>query len=283
MNKTKEEIMIFEKCNFLVIYFFLFLILALSFPNPVKSEVNFGSLCLGCHQSSVLHDQIGHEDCSQCHNGQPELKNITSKKCIVCHPTGDAGMCSLLNYHDPDFGATCLECHAECEDPITTTTTAIQTFNISGTVTGAVSADVPINLTGLASQTVTTDASGNYQFTGLASGYYIITPELERYKFNPENREIPNLTGDISGIDFTSKRACCAAKKIYGEDSDEVNLLRDIRDTVLHKTPEGRELTKLYYQWSPVIVRAMEEDEEFEQEVKEIIDGVLELIEGEAE
>jgi len=44
--------------------------------------------------------------------------------------------------------------------------------------------------------------------------------------------------------------------------------------------PVGQEIIKLYYQWSPVIVRAMEEDEEFKAEVKEMIDGVLPLIRG---
>ena len=52
---------------------------------------------------------------------------------------------------------------------------------------------------------------------------------------------------------------------------------------VLNKTSEGQELIKLYYEWSPAIVKAMEEDEEFKEEVKEMIDGVLELIKIEAE
>jgi hypothetical protein len=47
---------------------------------------------------------------------------------------------------------------------------------------------------------------------------------------------------------------------------------------VLSQTPEGQELIKLYYQWSPAIVRAMENDEEFKEEVKEMVDGVLELV-----
>jgi len=38
-------------------------------------------------------------------------------------------------------------------------------------------------------------------------------------------------------------------------------------------------LVKLYYQLSPVIVKAMEKDEEFKEELKEMIDGVLGLIE----
>ncbi|MBW2183689.1 MAG: hypothetical protein JRF49_07470, partial [Deltaproteobacteria bacterium] len=49
------------------------------------------------------------------------------------------------------------------------------------------------------------------------------------------------------------------------------------------QTPEGQSLIKLYYQWSPVIVKAMEKDEEFKEKVKEMIDGVLGLVVEETE
>ena len=61
---------------------------------------------------------------------------------------------------------------------------------------------------------------------------------------------------------------------------DDLNVLKKYRDNVLSKTQEGQELIKLYYQWSPVIVKAMEADEEFKQEIKELVDEVLPLIEG---
>ncbi len=44
--------------------------------------------------------------------------------------------------------------------------------------------------------------------------------------------------------------------------------------------PEGQEIIKLYYQWSPLIVKAMEGDKAFKQEVKGMSNGVLELIGG---
>jgi hypothetical protein len=46
----------------------------------------------------------------------------------------------------------------------------------------------------------------------------------------------------------------------------------------MRRTPEGQELIKLYYQWSPAIVRAMQADEQFKEEVKQVVDGVLELM-----
>lgn len=70
----------------------------------------------------------------------------------------------------------------------------------------------------------------------------------------------------------------CASEAIYGKDSEEVELLRFIRDNILSTTPEGQELIQLYYQWSPVIVMVIEDDEEFKKEVKSLIDGILVLI-----
>ena len=72
----------------------------------------------------------------------------------------------------------------------------------------------------------------------------------------------------------------CVSELIYGENSPETELLRSLRDNVLSTIPEGQELIRLYYELSPVIVKAMEEDEEFKTQVKEMMDGVLELIDG---
>jgi len=69
----------------------------------------------------------------------------------------------------------------------------------------------------------------------------------------------------------------CPSTEIYGEGSLEVTLLRAVRDTVLRQTPEGREIIKLYYQWSPVITMALRNDKAFKAEMKELIDGILSL------
>ena len=82
-------------------------------------------------------------------------------------------------------------------------------------------------------------------------------------------------------IDVNCESILCAMAALYGESSEEVEFLRYLRDNVLSQTSEGRKIIKLYYQWSPVIVNAMEEDMEFREEVKELTDGVLGLIGGE--
>ena len=70
----------------------------------------------------------------------------------------------------------------------------------------------------------------------------------------------------------------CLVEQIYGSHSDEVALLRAFRDDLLSKTSAGQQMIKLYYQWSPVIVTAMEGDEEFKEEIKEMIGGILRLV-----
>jgi len=54
--------------------------------------------------------------------------------------------------------------------------------------------------------------------------------------------------------------------------------LRNFRDNVLSTTTEGQEIIKLYYEWSPAIVKGMEEDEEFKEEVRELGNGILLMI-----
>jgi hypothetical protein len=71
----------------------------------------------------------------------------------------------------------------------------------------------------------------------------------------------------------------CPTIEIYGEDSEEVALLREVRDNILSKTPEGQQMITLYYLWSPVITNAIKQDETLKAELKSLIDGVLMTIE----
>jgi len=70
----------------------------------------------------------------------------------------------------------------------------------------------------------------------------------------------------------------CIIEELYSEHSKEANLLRYFRDNILSQTSEGQEIISLYYQWSPVIVKAMVEDAAFKNEVNEMIDGILPTI-----
>jgi hypothetical protein len=79
----------------------------------------------------------------------------------------------------------------------------------------------------------------------------------------------------------TAATGPCPSEAIYGEYSEEAELLRDYRDNVLSKTQEGQKLIELYYKMSPGIVAAMEKNEKFREIVKKRIDAILPLIKAE--
>jgi hypothetical protein len=97
------------------------------------------------------------------------------------------------------------------------------------------------------------------------------------------NTAISSTTTIVPQTTTTIGKGPCPAEEIYGEYSEEIKLLRYFRDNVLSQTPTGKEIIKLYYRWSPVIVRVMEKDEDFKGGVKEMIDEVLRLITEEVE
>jgi alpha-tubulin suppressor-like RCC1 family protein len=74
------------------------------------------------------------------------------------------------------------------------------TFAISGNITSGGSAlpAVTVTLAGGTSQTVTTDAMGNYFFGDIPSGTYTVTASLAGYTFSP-----PVRTAYLNGIDAT--------------------------------------------------------------------------------
>jgi subtilisin family serine protease len=159
-----------------------------------------------------------------------------------------------------------------------------KTYSISGCVTGDITANVSIKLTGTVSSFTTTNEDGYYTFLDLDGGYYVLMPDDDDYDFEPAKYTIQNLTNNLSGADFVATRKkSCVAKAIYGEDSKEIEHLRMIRDHILSRTYEGRQLIKLYYQWSPIIVELIEADSEFKQKIKELIDSTIPIIGKELE
>jgi hypothetical protein len=78
------------------------------------------------------------------------------------------------------------------------------TYAISGAVTTAAGAAIPGVSISNGSTTVTTNASGQYSFTGLASGRsYTLTPSLSGYTFSPVSQSVPVNGANVTGRNFT--------------------------------------------------------------------------------
>lgn len=82
---------------------------------------------------------------------------------------------------------------------------AAATSSLSGTVSGAVAQNVTITLSGANTGSVMTDADGNYSFSGLAAGNYMVTPSLAGYIFSPVNSAVTTVGGgNVTVGNFTS-------------------------------------------------------------------------------
>jgi hypothetical protein len=93
------------------------------------------------------------------------------------------------------------------------TATAPQTYSISGTISPATSgAGSLLTLSGSASATTMSDASGNYSFMGLSNGSYVVTASGQGVTYTPVSQPITIAGTNVSGINFT---ATSAAKVIF--------------------------------------------------------------------
>ncbi len=72
------------------------------------------------------------------------------------------------------------------------------------TAGGAALPGVTVTLSGAASASTITDASGRYAFAGLQNGTYTITPSMTGSTFTPADRTAIVNYADISGLDFTA-------------------------------------------------------------------------------
>ena len=86
------------------------------------------------------------------------------------------------------------------------TATAVIYYNISGTVSynGTGLSGVTMTLSGSGTGSETTDASGNYIFTGLSNGTYTVTPSLSGYIFTPTGMSVTISGANKTGVNFTA-------------------------------------------------------------------------------
>jgi parallel beta-helix repeat protein len=78
------------------------------------------------------------------------------------------------------------------------------TYSLSGTISPAdLGAGATLTLGGAANVTTVADSSGNFQFTGLASGSYSLTPSKVSFTFIPATQHAMIGANDASGVDFT--------------------------------------------------------------------------------
>ena len=111
---------------------------------------------------------------------------------------------------------------SSCEPGPSSNTSTPAGFSISGGVSGSALQGVHINLSGTATGNTTTDASGNYSFTGLAAGDYTVTPSLAGFIFSPVSDVVTVSGADVIGNNFTETASAAPTSILSGTASGAV-------------------------------------------------------------
>jgi hypothetical protein len=177
--------------------------------------------------------------------------------------------------------------------PTTTTTTSIiitTTIYITSTTSTSILADCAVYVSVSPPEGGTTNPPpGSYflqgcttrclTFTAIPNPGYSFSHWKEGVEISTENpRNICGwgeaVFGKIPTTTTTTSKPC-AAETIYGENSEQTELLRKYRDTVLSKTPEGQEVIKTYYKFSPTVTNLLEQRPLLKNRAKAFIDSML--------
>ena len=82
-------------------------------------------------------------------------------------------------------------------------------------------------------------------------------------------------TAVITTSSTTTAADYCVVETMYGASSEKAQFFRWVRDEILSKSPEGRKIMGIYYTWSPVIVKMMDEDEDCKGKVHQLFDEIV--------
>jgi RHS repeat-associated protein len=111
-------------------------------------------------------------------------------------------------------------------------TATIPTYTISGTISGGHGDSVA--LSGAATATATADSSGNYSFTGLANGNYVVTPGTVGYTISPASQSVTISGENIPGVNFTGTALTYTISgTISGGGGSTVNLTGTVNATTV--------------------------------------------------
>jgi hypothetical protein len=162
--------------------------------------------------------------------------------------------------------------------PVTTSTTTISSTSTT------ISATTSIITTSTISPVTTPTTTISPASTTISATTSIITTSTTSPVTTPTTTISPTSTTTTTQLSTTTAEPTttstiqsgpCAAEAIYGENSEETELLRKYRDKVLSKTPEGPKIITTYYKFSPTVTMLLEQRPLLKNRAKTLIDGML--------
>jgi len=134
---------------------------------------------------------------------------------------------------------------------------------------GFSSGDTSPTTTVPSNQTSTTTSSSSNTSTSIAISTTTTSTQ------NTTSTVFITTTTTIRGI---PGKPSCAAEAVLNGDEESLSLLRDFRDNDLLKSETGKKYVDLYYQYSPAIVKLIEQNPDLKQQVRTSIMAIMPTI-----
>jgi hypothetical protein len=89
------------------------------------------------------------------------------------------------------------------------------TYSISGTIAPAsAGSGSTLALSGPATASTAANSSGNYSFTGLANGTYVVTPSASGYSFTPTVQTVTINGANATGVNFSASQSSSSSYSV---------------------------------------------------------------------
>lgn len=144
-----------------------------------------------------------------------------------------------------------------CAGAVSPSSSSSATYSISGTISPASAGNgTTVSLSGRASASATGNGSGNYSFSALVNGSYIVTPSRSGYTFSPSAQTVSVSGSEVSGIDFTGAQQTVHSVALSWQASTSqvsgYNVYRGTNDGGPYSKINGAPVTQLNYMDSSV-------------------------------
>ncbi len=140
-------------------------------------------------------------------------KSYTSGTSVTLTAAADAGS-AFAGWSGGTGSASSCSGTGDCTFNITADSGVTATFSLTYSITGKIVnvlggplPNISVNLSGLVTTTVITNAQGVYTFTNLLPGSYTITPSSAFHTFTPSSRSVNITNSNITEQNFTAMRS----------------------------------------------------------------------------
>lgn len=137
--------------------------------------------------------------------GSMTCKRGSTRAGTSCRMTRQGRLAILFTLWTPLAAGWAIGCAGTRSQLQSVNPPVLQIHKISGTISPASEGSgATVTLSGANTGTTAADSSGNYVFTALAAGTYVVSASKTGFSFSPSTQSVTISTADVTGADFSA-------------------------------------------------------------------------------